>query len=78
MAAVRRDDKQRGYKMREWKIQRPATMWLEATVDADTLEEALEFVDDRLRRGNYIELEETLEINFEEFWAQDDKGQIYG
>ena len=62
--------------MREWKIQRPSTLWIEATVKADTLDDALEEWEKKFADGQTEE--KHFEINFDEFWAEDDKGQIYG
>lgn len=64
--------------MREWTIQRPATIWVQATVNADTLEDALEIADKEISNGDFIEVDESWEVNWDEFWAKDDKGETFG
>ena len=64
--------------MREWRIQRPARIWVEATVKADTLEDALEVADKEISNGDFIEVDESWEVNWDEFWAIDDKGETFG
>ena len=78
MAAVCRADKYKGYTVREWRIQRPARIWVEATVKADTLEDALEIADKEISNGDFIEVDESWEVNWDEFWAIDDKGETFG
>jgi hypothetical protein len=63
--------------VREWTIQRPAGIWVETTVKADTLEEALELADKDIANGDFIEVAEAWEVNWDEFWAKDDKGETY-
>jgi ribosomal protein L12E/L44/L45/RPP1/RPP2 len=64
--------------MREWTIQRPARIWIETTVKADTLEDALEVADKEISSGEFIEVIQSCEVNWDEFWAKDDKGETFG
>ena len=64
--------------MREWTIQRPAGIWVETTVYADTLEEALEAADKDISNGDFREVPEAWDVNWDEYWAKDDKGETFG
>jgi diketogulonate reductase-like aldo/keto reductase len=64
--------------VREWIIQRPARIWIETTVKADTLEDALEVADKEISNGEFTEVDESWEVNWDEFWAKDDKGETFG
>lgn len=63
--------------MKDWRIQRPAIMWVETTVQAETLEQALELADERINEGDFIEITEDLDINFDKYWAEDEEGITY-
>ena len=64
--------------MREWRVQRPARIWVEVKVEADNLEDALELADKEISSGNFVEVDESWEVNWDEFWAKDDKGENFG
>ena len=53
--------------MREWKIQRPSTLWIEATVKADSLWEALELWEKQFADG------QTEEKDFISYQDDDNK-----
>ena len=63
--------------MREWRVQRPATIWLETTVQAATLEDALELADKDFIAGIYEEAHNSCEINWYKYWAEDRDGEEY-
>jgi len=58
-------------------VQRPQIVWVETVVYADTLEEALELGDERIKQGDYLTLDQTIEINFEQYWVGDEDGNQY-
>ena len=64
--------------MRQWTIQRPARVWIETTVNADTLETALTLADQEISRGGGKITDDTWEINWDEHWAIDDRGEAIG
>jgi hypothetical protein len=61
--------------MREWKIQRPATIWIQATVQADSLWDALELWEKQFADG--LTEEKDFEIDFDRYWAMDDTGREF-
>ena len=56
-------------------IQRPATIWIETVVEADSLEEATDLADEDFNSGDYAEMIETWSINFDRIWTQDEMGK---
>ena len=56
-------------------IQRPATIWIETVVEADNLEEATELADKDFNSGEYVEMIQTWDIDFDRIWTQDQTGQ---
>lgn len=60
-----------------WRIQRPAKLWIETKVEAETLDEALEKADEQLNEGDYIEVPDIWHINFDRYWAEDADGEQY-
>jgi hypothetical protein len=61
--------------MKEYRIQRPSTVWIETTVEADSFEEALEKADEQLYEGDYEEVDDTFDIDYDRFWAEDEDGE---
>jgi hypothetical protein len=65
----------------KYTIQRPATIWLETVVEADGIDEAIELADKDFNSGDYVEMIQTWDIDFDRFFTQDEKGnevQKYG
>jgi hypothetical protein len=60
-----------------WRIQRPAKLWIETKVKAETLDEALEKADEQLNEGDYIEVNDIWSINFDRYFAEAEDGQFY-
>jgi len=60
-----------------WRIQRPATVWIETIVNAETLDQALEIADEDFNAGNYEEDLNQWTINFDRYWAEDKDGENY-
>ena len=56
-------------------IQRPATIWIETVVEADSLEEATDLADEDFNSGDYAEMIQTWSINFDRIWTQDETGK---
>jgi hypothetical protein len=75
VAAICRADKRKGYTMREWIVQRPATIWIQATVRADSLWDALEVWEKQFADG--LTEEKDFEIDFDRYWAMDDTGREF-
>lgn len=61
-------------KMR-YTIQRPATIWIETVVEADNLDEAIDLADEDFNSGDYVEMIQTWDIDFDRIWTQDQTGQ---
>ncbi len=62
--------------MRDYKVQRPMTVWIETTVEAEDFTQALELADERFSEGEYSEIDETFEIDYDRHWIQDEDGDI--
>ena len=60
----------------EYKIQRPSTVWVETTVEADSLEMAIELADEQFVEGEFTEIDDTFSINYDRYWSKDELGQI--
>ena len=58
-----------------WRIQRPAVIWIETKVDAETLEHALDIADEQFTKGEYEEDPYSGEIDWSRFWAEDEHGE---
>ena len=58
--------------MTQWRIQRPATIWIQTKVNAETLEDALELADTEFSNGEYTEDEESFSIDDNRYWAIDE------
>jgi hypothetical protein len=63
--------------MTEWKVQRPANIWIETTVHAETLEDALELADANFYEGEYKEDEESFDIDYSRYWAIDEYESLH-
>lgn len=57
-------------------IQRPATIWLETVVEADNIDEATELADKDFNSGEYVEMIQTWDIDFDRIWTQDSTGKV--
>jgi hypothetical protein len=67
--------------VKDWRIQRPSTVWIETTVQADSLEDALELADKDFTAGDYTEAADTwadsFDIDYSRYWAEDETGEEY-
>ncbi|CAB4141797.1 hypothetical protein UFOVP419_27 [uncultured Caudovirales phage] len=63
--------------MKDWRIQRPASIWIETTVEAETLEQALELADEDFSAGDYQEAQDSCEVSWSKYWAEDEDGEEY-
>jgi hypothetical protein len=59
----------------DYRVQRPSTVWIEITVEADSFERALELADEDFSHGEYTELDDTFEINYDRYWIEDENGE---
>jgi uncharacterized protein YdeI (BOF family) len=60
----------------EYKVQRPSTVWIETTVEADSLEQAIELADELFIEGEFTEIDETFSVNYDRYWTKDETGEI--
>jgi hypothetical protein len=60
-----------------WTVQRPATIWIQTKVEAETLEQALELADVRFSEGEYTEDEESFSIDDQRHWAMDNYQNVF-
>ena len=60
-----------------WTVQRPATIWIQTKVEADTLQEALELADTEFSNGEYTEDEESFSIDYYQYWAMDNYQNVF-
>jgi len=63
--------------MTEWRIQRPATIWIQTKVNAETLEDALEIADTEFSNGEYTEDEESFSIDDSRYYAIDEYKNLF-
>ena len=59
----------------EYRVQRPTTVWIETTVEAEDFDQALELADKKLGSGEFEELDETWETNWDRYWIEDETGE---
>jgi hypothetical protein len=62
----------------EYKVQRPTTVWIETTVEAKDFDQALELADKRISSGEFEELDNTWEPNWDRYWIEDETGETKG
>jgi hypothetical protein len=56
----------------EYRVQRPSTTWIETKVEADSFEQALELADDQFYEGDYEEVDDTFDIDYDRYWIEDE------
>jgi hypothetical protein len=61
----------------EYRVQRPSTVWIEATVEADSFERAIELADEDFSHGDFMELDSTWEIDWDRYLVEDQDGTEY-
>lgn len=59
----------------EYRVQRPTSVWIETTVEADDFDEAFELANERFSEGDYRELDDTFEIDYDRFWIEDENNE---
>lgn len=59
----------------EYRVQRPSTSWIETIVEADSFTEALEVADDNFYSGDFRELDDTFEVDYDRHWIEDEHGE---
>jgi hypothetical protein len=62
----------------EYRVQRPTTVWIETTVEAEDFDQALELADKRISSGEFEELDDTWETNWDRYWIEDETGETKG
>jgi hypothetical protein len=60
-----------------WTLQRPATIWIQTKVEAETLEQALELADVEFSNGEYKEDEDSFSIDDQRYWAMDEYKNVF-
>jgi hypothetical protein len=60
-----------------WTVQRPATIWIQTKVEAETIEQALELADVRFSEGEYKEDEDSFSIDDLRYWAIDEYKNVF-
>ena len=61
--------------MKEYRVQRPSTIWIQTTVEAESFDEALELADEQFENGEYRDIEDTFDIDYERYWIEDEDGE---
>lgn len=59
----------------EYRVQRPTSVWVETKVEADSFEEAIELADEKFQSGDFDEVDDTWETNWDRHWAEDENGE---
>ncbi len=59
----------------DYRVQRPSSVWIETTVEADSFERALELADEQFSQGEHQELDDTFEVNYDRYWIEDEDGE---
>jgi hypothetical protein len=62
----------------EYRVQRPTTVWIETKVEAENFDQALELADKRISSGEFEELDNTWETNWDRYWIEDETGETKG
>ena len=62
--------------LKEYRVQRPSSVWVEVIVEANSFEEALELADEEFVDGEYKELDDTFTINYDRYWVEDENGEV--
>jgi hypothetical protein len=60
-----------------WRVQRPARIWIETKVEAETLEQAIELADVEFSNGEYKEDEDSFSIDDLRYWAMDNYQNVF-
>jgi hypothetical protein len=60
----------------DYRVQRPSTIWIETAVEADSFEQALEKADDQFYDGDYKEVDDTFDIDYDRHWIEDEDGEV--
>lgn len=63
--------------LKTYRVQRKATQWIETTVHAESLENALEIADEEFADGDFIDADGGFEIDEEEFWIETHDGLVF-
>jgi hypothetical protein len=58
----------------EYRIQQKASVWIEVSVEADTLEEAMKLAEKDIDKGRFKEDPYSFELE-DEFWWEDEDGE---
>jgi hypothetical protein len=58
----------------EYRIQQKASVWIEVSVDADTLEEAMKLAEKDIDNGDFKEDPASFTLE-DEFWWEDEDGE---
>ena len=59
----------------KYRVQRPTTVWIETTVEAEDFDQALEIADKEFRNGDFSEVDDTWETNWDRYWIEDETGE---
>ena len=60
----------------KYKVQRPTSLWIQTTVEADSFEMALELADKNFANGDFEEIEDTFGVDYDDYWAKNEAGEI--
>jgi hypothetical protein len=60
-----------------WRVQRPAIVWIETEVKAETLEHALDIADEQFTKGEYSEDLDSSEIDWSRYWVEDENEETH-
>jgi hypothetical protein len=61
--------------MRDYRVQRPSTVWIETRVEANSFEEALELADEDFYSGDYEQVDDTFDVDYDRHWIEDEDGE---
>lgn len=59
----------------EYRVQRPTSVWIETKVEAGSFEEAIELADEQFQSGDFDEIDDTWETDWDRYWAEDENGE---
>ena len=58
----------------KYRIQQKASVWIEVSVEADNLDEAMELAEQEINKGHFKEDPSSFEL-VDEFWYEDEDGE---
>lgn len=63
--------------MQKYKVQRPTEIWIETTVEAKNLDDALDMANAKFFEAEFTELDDTFTVNYDRYWVETHDGLVF-